>query len=347
MKKLFLIAVTLTFTLVFVAQGREERPAEVIVLKPYKGKAIVSYNCENLFDTIDQPDVIDEDFLPSGKLKWNSTRYQTKLDHIVEAVTLQTTSNPLIIGLVEVENYGVLKDLKSHGKLSETRYEVAHKDSPDKRGIDCGLLYDKDRFKPLVITNLAVKIDTAKNFFTRDVLYVKGELFGGKIIHVFVNHWPSRRSGEKESEHLRVRAAEVARAKINEILKENPKANILLMGDFNDHPDNISLETTLGAGQTKDKTKDLVNLMYDDHLAGEGTHSYQGKWGVLDQIIVSKSFYKGKGKIKILGKDAKIIKDDKLLFEMKDGSKKPSTTYGGEKYYGGYSDHLPIQITLK
>ena len=347
MKKILLSILVFTISLTSFSQGRDGKPAETIVLKPYKGRTIVSYNCENLFDTINQEDVIDEDFLPSGKLQWNTPRYLKKLDHIVEAVTIQSPQNPILIGLVEVENYSVLKDLKATGRFSQTRYEVAHKDSPDKRGIDCGLLYDKDCLKPLVITNLAVTIDTAKNFYTRDILYIKGEMYGGKIIHVFVNHWPSRRGGETESDYKRNRAAEVARAKIEEILKENPKANILLMGDFNDHPNNTSMEQTLGAGQTTDKTKDLVNLMYDDHLAGLGTHSYQGKWGVLDQFVVSKCFYKGKGGIKILKKDAIIVKDEKLLFTQKDGTQKPSTTYGGDKYYGGYSDHLPIQLTLK
>lgn len=108
-----------------------------------------------------------------------------------------------------------------------TKYEIAHKDSPDARGIDCALLYDSERFKPLVITNLAVKIDSVPDFNTRDILYVKGEVYGKKKIHLLINHWPSRREGQKESEHKRIRAAEVARAKVNEILKADPKACIL------------------------------------------------------------------------------------------------------------------------
>src|SRR5690606_2305905 len=122
-----------------------------------------------------------------------------------------------------------------------TNYGIAHKDSPDARGIDCGLLYDQDRFKLISMEGLKVSIDSIPDFKTRDILYVKGELQGGKIIHLFVNHWPSRRGGESESEIRRIEAARVARAKVEQILKEDPKANIVLMGDFNDHPDNVSI----------------------------------------------------------------------------------------------------------
>lgn len=318
-----------------------------IELQPYSGRSIVFYNVENLFDTIDQEGVIDEDFTPTGKLKWDSKRYQTKLDHIVQAVTLNLKENPVLIGFAEIENAQVVMDVARTGRLNQTRYYLAHKDSPDARGIDCALLYDVERFQPEMIVNLPVTIDSIPNFKTRDILYVKGKMYGGKTLHVFVNHWPSRRGGEKESEIKRIRAAEVAKAKIDEILKADPKANIVLMGDFNDHPNNVSIEQTLGAKSVKDKKASLVNLLFDDHAAGLGTHNYNNEWGVLDQFIVSKALYKGKGKIKLATKDAVIVKEDVLLYTAKDGSKKPSTTYGGDKYFGGYSDHLPIQLQLK
>jgi hypothetical protein len=324
-----------------------QKPERKIKLLPYSGRSIVFYNVENLFDTIDQPEVMDEEFLPNGKMKWNSQRYQLKLNHIAEAVTLNLKENPVLIGFVEVENGNVVMDVAHTGRLATTKYQLAHKDSPDARGIDCAMLYDSERFKPLVITNLAVTIDSLPDFKTRDVLYVKGEMYGKKVVHVFVNHWPSRRGGEKESEPKRIRAAQVARAKIDEILKADPKANIILMGDFNDHPTNISVEQVLKAKPLTDPKADLYNLLYDDQLAGKGTHFYQGQWGVLDQFIVSSTLYNGKKGIKLATKDATIVYEEVLLFTQKDGSKKPSTTYGGEKYYGGYSDHLPIQLQLK
>ena len=347
MKKIHIAIIFLGLIGISCGFSVTQKPEKKVKLKPYSGRSIVFYNVENLFDTIDQPNVIDEDFLPNGKLKWNSERYNVKLNHIVEAVTMNLKENPVLIGFVEVENGKVVMDVAKTGRLASTNYQLAHKESPDARGIDCALLYDAACFKPLVIANLPVQIDSLPDFKTRDVLYVKGEMYGKKIIHVFVNHWPSRRGGEKESEPKRIRAAEVAKAKIAEILAADPKANILLMGDFNDHPTDISLEQTLGAKAINTPNASLYNLLYDDQLAGKGTHSYQGKWGVLDQFIVSSTLYKGKKGIKLATKDATIVYEEKLLFTQKDNTKKPSTTYGGEKYYGGYSDHLPIQLQLK
>ncbi|MBI3237395.1 MAG: hypothetical protein HYZ43_00875 [Flavobacteriia bacterium] len=324
-----------------------EKPAKKIKLKPYSGYSISFYNVENLFDTINDPNTIDEEFLPDGKLMWNTERYTKKLNHIVEALTLNQAENPMIIGLVEIENYRVLSDLIKTGRFAQTKYQIAHKESPDARGIDCGLLYDSERFKPLVITNLAVTLDSVPDFKTRDILYVQGELAGKKKLHILVNHWPSRREGQKESEHKRIRAAEVARKKIDEILKKDPKANIILMGDLNDHPNDISVEQTLKAKPTTDLKADLINLLYDDQLAGKGTHNFKGEWGVLDQFVVSSTFYNGKKGLAIDGNDAKIVYEEILLYTDKAGLKKPSTTYGGSNYYGGYSDHLPITLKLK
>ncbi|WP_430405509.1 endonuclease [Fluviicola sp.] len=344
MKKVVLLSILIS---VCSINGFSQKESKKGSLQSFHSRAIVSYNVENLFDTIDDKGVIDEEFLPSGKLKWNSERYQVKLDHLVEAITMNLTENPVIIGLVEIENKGVLIDLKKTGRLAKTNYEIAHKDSPDARGIDCGLLYDKSCFKLLAMENLKVSIDSIPDFKTRDILYVKGQLQGGKVIHLFVNHWPSRRGGEGESEVKRIRAAEVARAKVEKILKADPKANIVLMGDFNDHPDNVSIQKVLKAKEVTESGADLLDLFADDQKAGKGTHSFKGEWGILDHFIVSKALYNGSNGISLSPNDGKIVYEEKLLFTGKDGSKKPSTTYGGPNYYGGYSDHLPIQLILK
>ncbi|AEA43479.1 endonuclease/exonuclease/phosphatase family protein [Fluviicola taffensis] len=339
---------TLFFLLISVCSvnGFAQKNPKKGALQSFHQRAIVSYNVENLFDTIDDKGVIDEEFLPDGKLKWNSQRYQLKLDHLVEAITMNLTENPVIIGLVEIENAGVIKDLKNTGRLAKTKYEIAHKDSPDARGIDCGLLYDKERFKLIKMETLTVSIDSISDFKTRDILVVKGELQGGKIIYLFVNHWPSRRGGEG-SEIRRIQAAKVARAKVDEILKADPKANIILMGDFNDHPNNISIQDVLKAKDVSDSSADLLDLFADDHKAGKGTHNYKNEWGVLDHFIVSRAIYSGSNGVALFPNDGIIVYEEKLLFTQKDGSKKPSTTYGGPNYYGGYSDHLPIQLILK
>ncbi|MDR0801518.1 endonuclease [Fluviicola sp.] len=343
MKKIIFFSLALFISSVGVYAQKESK----VSLKPFHKRAIVSYNVENLFDTIDDPNVIDEEFLPAGKLKWTSERYYVKLDHLVEAITLNLTKNPIIIGLVEIENEGVLNDLKNHGRLAKTNYGIAHKDSPDARGIDCGLLYDQDCFKLISMENLPVAIDSIPDFKTRDILYIKGELQGGKIIHLFVNHWPSRRGGEEESEIRRIQAALVVRSKVDAILKADPKANIVLMGDFNDHPDNKSVQDILKAKEVTDQSADLLDLFADDHKAGKGTHNFKGQWGVLDHFIISRAIYKGSNGIRLEPNDGIIVYEEKLLFTQKDGTKKPSATYGGSNYYGGYSDHLPIRLILK
>lgn len=316
-------------------------------LKKAKDASIVFYNVENLFDTIDDPAIQDEDFLPTSKLKWNTLRYCTHLEHTVEALTMGLEKNPMLIGLVEIENESVLYDLSKTGKLANSNYGIAHKNSPDQRGIDCALLYDTKYFQVLEMKTLAVTIDSIPDFKTRDILYVKGKMKGGKILHIMVNHWPSRRGGEAESEIRRIQAAMVARQQVEEILKADPKANIVLMGDFNDHPDNKSVAEVLKAKPLSDSGADLYNLLADDHAAGKGTHNFKGEWGVLDQFIVSSNLFKGTNGITLKTGDARIVYEEKLLFTNKDGSKKPSSTYGGNNYFGGYSDHLPIQLFLK
>lgn len=349
--KTVLLLAAIAFTAVSFVWNRQDVRCEaygaVTPLQSYSGYAISFYNVENLFDTINDPAIIDEEFLPDGKLKWNSQRYNLKLQHIVEALTLNQPKNPILIGMVEVENAKVVEDVAKTGRFAQTHYAVAHKDSPDARGIDCALMYDMDRFRVLSMSNLAVRIDSIPDFKTRDILYVKGELRKGHVLHVFVNHWPSRREGQKESEHKRIRAAQVLRAQIDVILKEDPKANIVVMGDFNDHPNDVSVEQTLKAKPVTTKGADLYNLLYDDHAAGKGTHNFKGEWGVLDQFMVSAALFNGKSGVKMKTKDAVIINDDKLMFIKEDGTKKPSTTYGGSNYYGGYSDHLPITFFLK
>ncbi len=307
--------------------------------KQLKGTAIVSYNVENLYDTINDPNTKDDDFLPQGKQKWNGERYRIKLDKLAEAITLNLACNPVLIGLVEIENKQVVSDLKNTGKLASTNYQISQKDSPDKRGIDCALLYNADRFKLISEEALTVAIDSIPDFYTRDILYVNGLLDGKKMIHVFVNHWPSRRGGEKESEFKRIHASAVAQKKIQEILAKDPQANILLMGDFNDYPDNASIQAFGKFGFT--------DLLADEHAAKKGTFNYKGDWGALDHFIVSNSLLKGKNGIKLQTKGSQIVYDEKLIYTGKDGSKKPNSTYGGPNYYGGYSDHLPIRVFLK
>jgi predicted extracellular nuclease len=317
-------------------------------LKNYVGYPILSYNVENLFDTKNDSND-DEEFTPDGANKWTEERYLKKLEKLADAISSFDEKLPIIVGLGEVENAGVVAALMKTGKLKGAKYNYIHYDSPDKRGIDCAILYDTERVKVLDQKKLTVKLANDVDFVTRDVVYLKGELMNNKIIHVFANHWPSRREGEKESEPKRLVAAKTVRDAINEILKKDKNANIIVMGDLNDHPDNKSVHEILKAVPTNElKTEDqMVNLFWEAHANNEGTHVHDKQWDVLDHLIVSYGFYKDASGLGIEKNEGHIGKIEKLLFTYDNGSQKPSSTYGGPKYYGGYSDHLPVYLILK
>ncbi len=316
-------------------------------MNPFSGRTVAFYNVENLFDTNYDPRNNDEDFTPDGEKRWDEDRYQTKLERIVDAFS-EFEQPPMLLGLVEIENRNVLKDLSKTGDFNAINYGIAHYDSPDRRGIDVALLYDEDVFSVISSSKLRIKMDDDPDFATRDILYVEGELAGGVKTHVFVNHWSSRREGQYETQPRRIEAAHTLREKVDEILEKDPDANIIILGDFNDHPDDKSLQTVLRAKESGFEGEgDLINLLFDEHTRGEGTAVFQGDWAVLDQIIVSQAIYDGKSGLSIQGKDAEIIKKEELLFTNRStGEQKPNATFGGNKYYGGYSDHLPVYIIL-
>lgn len=316
-------------------------------MSEFTGRSVVFYNVENLFDTKNDPLSDDDDFTPSGDNKWDEERYETKLERIADALT-EFERPPLLIGLAEIENRAVLEDLIKVDDFNDVNYGIAHFDSPDRRGIDVALIYDQSAFKLLNSSKIAVKMDDNPNFVTRDILYVEGELTGGIKTHVFVNHWSSRREGQRETEPRRVEAAKTLRDKVDAILAVDENANIIILGDFNDHPNDKSLKDVLRAKNSGYEGKgDLINLLFDEHENGEGTSVHQDDWAVLDQIIISQAIYDGKSGLSVKGKDAQIIRTDKLIFKNRStGFEKPNATYGGRKYYGGYSDHLPVYIIL-
>lgn len=357
MKK-YIVLCTLAGTLLSCGEGtiaddifndiNENQPTNNGTMSAFAGRPVVFYNVENLFDIKNDPHTNDEEFTPYGDKEWDEDRYETKLERIEDALS-EFQKPPILIGLVEIENRNVLKDLIKEGEFKETNYGIAHYDSPDRRGVDVALLYDQDAFKLINSMKLRVRLVNNPNFATRDILYVEGELSGGIKTHVFVNHWSSRREGQQETEYKRIEAAETLREKVDEILKFDADANIIILGDFNDHPTDKSLQTVLRAKESGYEGKgDLINLLFDEHLNGEGTSVHRGDWAVIDQIIISQAIYDQKSGLGIRGNDAEILRDDDLIFKNhKTGEEKPNATFGGNKYYGGYSDHLPVYIILK
>jgi len=314
------------------------------LLDPVDTSAIVFYNVENLFDTIDAPNRDDAAFLPSSEKQWNSKRYVKKLENLTQVLTAASPKNPMLIGLAEIENRFVVHELLQTGRLKNTTYRVAHFESPDHRGIDVALAFDHKRFHVVHKEAIRVRIAKEPDFKTRDILYTKGITKDSSILHVFVNHWSSRRGGQAQSEYKRIRAARIVRQKVDSIQANDAAASIIIMGDFNDYPTNRSVSKVLQAGSPESKAL-LINLLWEQHATNRGTHNYRGNWGALDQMIVSRPLIQKNG-LYLLDQSAYIVDDDRFLYTKDDGSQTPNRTYGGSNYFGGYSDHLAIYTLL-
>lgn len=311
---------------------------------------VAFYNCENFFDTKDDPNKKDDEYLPDAASKWDETRYNNKLQKVAQVLdsTVAGPALPNLVGLVEIENNEVLQDLLSKSQFSTKSYGSLATDSPDERSIDCGLLYDKSVFTLVDFKELNATNASLGDYKTRNILFATLKATNGDVFYVFVNHWPSRREGEKESEPRRIFAAEQVRNKINELQKKDSKAKVIVMGDFNDHPDNSSILNTLKANDTPKEKGDLYNAFYTLDKEKQGTHYYNKEWRVLDQIIVSQGLWNAKKGYSFNPKNAHILRKDFVLFKnAKTGEERPNRTYGSEnKYFNGYSDHLAIYVEL-
>ncbi len=316
--------------------------------KPKDAITVAFYNIENLFDTLDDPKIDDAEFLPSGKNEWNAHRYNIKLDNMAKAIAqIGDADGPEILGLAEVENLRVLQDLAKHPKIKNYKYEIVHYDSPDERGIDVAMFYKPSAFKPLFSRPVTVNLKSEKDK-TRDILYVVGKSGKKDSLHIFVNHWPSRRGGEEKSEPFREQAARVARTMIDSILRVNGNAKIILMGDLNDDPNNNSVKKVLGAKEGNAKyPPELFNALASLHKKeSNGTLNYKGQWNLFDQIIISKGLRNVSG-LNYTENSASIYKPDFLI--LQEGTSKGSLkrTFAGPKWFAdGFSDHLPVYIQL-
>ncbi len=304
---------------------------------------VVFYNIENLFDTENDPDILDDDFTSEGKYAWTAERLQLHLEHSAQVLSAIDDDQPELVGLCEIENKKVLEQLASTGGLASARYGFVHKDSPDERGIDVALLFDEEIFSLIKTEFLLVTLPNHEDPNTRDVLYAELKSSGEKF-HVFVNHWPSRRQGQQESEANRIAAAEIVKSKVDDILLNDAKAKILLMGDFNDYPENKSISEVLDAGTTNEST--LFNLMAEKQKSEDGSYWYQGEWGWLDQMMVSQAFIDVENGWSVARNSAFALREDFMIFTDAKGNKSPSRVYAGDDFKGGYSDHLPVFITL-
>ncbi len=326
--------------------------------KKFMVHTIAFYNVENLFDTIRDPKIFDEEWTPKGAQAWVGAKYHKKIKNLAEVIsqigTEENKNMPTVLGVAEVENRGVLEDLVKDPQLLAGDYGIVHYDSPDKRGIDVGLIYQKKHFVPTHTSNIPLYIyapnekskeggSKTKRIYTRDQLLVTG-LLDGEEINFIVNHWPSRSGGEKKSSPFREAAAALNKKIIDSLYVINPNAKIMTMGDLNDGPYNKSIKEVLGAKGKKELVdkKGLFNPMEQMSKDGIGTLAYRDAWDIFDQIILSEP---------LLGSDyssftywkARVYKKPFMVQKTGAFTGYPLRNSNGEV---GYSDHFPVYVYL-
>lgn len=321
--------------------------------KVYKIHTVAFYNLENLFDPVDDPTKFDE---ASPIMELNTDReavYKKKVHNMARVLAdigkEDTNNSPAVIGVCEVENREVLEDVVNDSLLRDKDYSIIHYHSPDARGIDVALLYQKKLFTPISTSSHELKIyddETRKRVYTRDQLLVSGEL-EGDLIHVLVNHWPSRSGGEARSRPKRVAAAKLSKHLVDSLQAIDPYAKIFVMGDLNDDPTNESVKKILKTEKDKEKVgfKGIYNPYESYFKDGLGTTAYRDAWSLFDQIMITKP---------LLEKDYSTFRFYKSGIYNKNyliekagaykGYPKRSWGYGG--FTDGFSDHFPVYVYL-
>ena len=294
------------------------------------------WNVENLFDLRDDPKTNDEEFTPVGERHWTRRRLNAKLQGIYKTLTMMDL--PDVVGLGEVENNYVLRELCQATPLAQVPYRYVHYDSPDRRGIDVALIYRTDRFT--VTASRPVRVsDSTEGFFTRDILVVEGVTSTGDSVCIVVNHWPSKRGGE-EADARRLQIAQTLRALMLDLHAKHPTAAVVAMGDMNSMADEEAIAKGMGfVGDTVNP--DGIRLLTQRLPNDLGSHKYQGEWRYIDHVFLLAD---EQWQVKKL----KLLRFDHLLTD--DGNRpgqRPKRTYQGSLYEGGLSDHLPLLLTLK
>ena len=321
--------------------------------KKFKIHTLAFYNLENLFDTINDPMKFD-DYSPIMELKTNRgdayRRKITNMARVIAEIGKDATHNtPAILGVCEVENKDVLEDIVNDSTLLEKNYGIVHYDSPDSRGIDVALLYQKSLFMPISSSAHELKIydtQTQKQITTRDQLLVSGKL-EGDLIHIIVNHWPSRRGGEARSRPKRVAAAQLNKRILDSLQAQDPYAKVIIMGDLNDDPTNPSVKNVLKAKRKRKKVdfKGLYNPFEKFYRDGLGTTAYRDNWSLFDQIIVSKTLLE-KDYTSFRYYQAGIFNKNYLITPKGKYKGYPFRSWNDSGFSNGFSDHFPVYIYL-
>jgi hypothetical protein len=317
----------------------------------FKMVAVGFYNLENLFDTVNDTLINDEDFLPSGANTWTDDKYvekQTNMAYVISQIGTEYTKAGLsVFGVSEIENRKVLEDLVKEKSIADRNYQIVHFDSPDLRGIDVGLIYNPSNFKPLKSYSVPlIVMEDGRREFTRDILVVKGLLDGDTMTFV-VNHWPSRRGGEEASAYKRNKGAAICRSIVDSLYKVNPYAKVMIMGDLNDDPTSISIKNYIKATYLEKEMRKggIFNPMEDYYRRGLGSLAYRDSWSLFDQMMFTFGFF---DKSTSGYKFHKSYVFNKQFLVQKSGQYKgyPFRTFSGNAYQGGFSDHFPVYTLL-
>nr|WP_241159956.1 endonuclease/exonuclease/phosphatase family protein [Parabacteroides sp. ZJ-118] len=312
----------------------------------------MAYNVENLFDTRDHPTADDDAFLPSGDRYWTPGRYDRKLQHIAKVISAAGEwGTPALIALCEVENDSVLSHLTRRTPLRWLEYRYIITRGPDPRGMNVALLYQRDQFGYLRHASIPVRFSGERHKLTRDILHVSGKIVTGDTLDVLVCHFPSRYGGEKESERDRLDAARTLREVGDSLCRTREKPRILMLGDFNDTPQDRSISEVLAARALPEEARSAdpascayYNLFADPRITQfPGSHKYRGEWSQLDQIIVNRDLVTPGSSLRLIPESIRLFAPGFLLTRDKTWrGVRPFRTYHGFKYEGGFSDHLPI-----
>lgn len=314
---------------------------------------IAFYNLENLFDTINQPNN-DEEFLPEGKNQWTQERYRLKLGNMARVIADIAQTGPAVLGVSEIENLFVLQDLVAHPLLKDKNYGIIHYDSPDKRGVDCGILYRQDVFRPISSGCRRVFVPEVPELLTRDVVFSTG-LIDGELFHIIVAHWPSRFGGEEVSIPSRMAAAKTMKSVADSLQSVYPQSKVIMMGDFNDDPVDKSVQLGLEVKEdhTRMKSNEYFTPMLKMYNNGEGTLAYRDVWSLFDMIVVNGMLMQDEDpytfkveKDSQTGYYAHIFHAGYIMQQSGRFKGYPLRTIVGGQFQGGYSDHFPVYIYL-
>ena len=319
----------------------------------YRVSCIAFYNLENLFDTVNDPLINDEEYLPNGGMHWTALKYEHKVHNMAYALSqLGTDLDPrgaAVIGVSEIENRAVMEDVAADPVWGERKMAIVHYDGPDRRGVDVGLFYDPNRFLVTHTASHRLTMPDNPDFHTRDQLVVSGYLKEmGEKIHIVVNHWPSRYGGEVASRPKRAAAAELTKHIVDSIYAREPKAKIIVMGDLNDDPYNIPCSKVLGAKRTREEVgqQGLFNTMWQLLDRGIGSLAYNGSWNLFDQIIISEPLLNADPAKELSYYKAQIFNKDFLTIQEGKDKGTPKRTHKSGVWLDGYSDHYPTMIYL-